>query len=141
MPSLKRLSLISYATIKQKHPSVSSYYRLTAISKAAGILSSRKKSERRGIVSKDPYLKKPLLVSCYHFRIKDHSLCFRIGKKAKIKVKIPLTNHTVAAIKKTIEVRSFTITPTSLSLSLRKEVTLFNPECLLGIDRNASNVT
>ena len=60
---------------------VPSDYRLTAISKAAGILSSRKKSRRRGTIVKDPYLKKPLLVSCYHFRINNHSLFFRISKK------------------------------------------------------------
>jgi putative transposase len=127
--------------MKREYPTVPSYYRLTTISKAAGILSSKKKSERRGITTKDPRLKKPLLVSCYHFRIKDQSLSFRISKKDKV-VKIPLASHSVENIEKEgIEVRSFTLTPTSLSLSIRKEVTPFNPECFLGIDRNASNVT
>ena len=139
--SLKRLSLLAYSNMKQKYFHVLSYYRLTAISKAAGILSSRKKSERRGITSKDPRLKKPLLVLCSQFKIKDQSLCFRISKKDKI-VRIPLTNHTIQTIEKErIEVRSFTLTPTSLSFSLRKVVASFKPECFFGIDRNASNVT
>ena len=90
---------------------------------------------------KDPYLKKSLLVSCYQFRIRDHTLCLRIDKKGKI-VKIPLTKHTIQTIEKGgIEVRSFTLTSTSLSLSLRKDVAPFKPERFLGIDRNASNVT
>jgi putative transposase len=139
--SLKRLSLFAYSTMKRDYPSVPSYYRLTAISKAAGILSSRKKSQRRGNVVKEPYLKKPLLVSCYHFRIKDNSLSFRIYKKGKI-VRIPLTSHTIQTIEKEgIEVRSFTLTPTCLSLSIRKEVAIYKPERFLGIDRNASNVS
>ena len=139
--SLKRLSLLAYSTMKREYPTVPSYYRLTAISKAAGILSSGRKSERRGVTTKDPRLKKPLLVSCYHFRIKDHTLSFRISRKDKV-VKIPLTSHTVEKIEKGgIEVRSFTLTPTSLSLSIRKEIASFKPECFLGIDRNASNVT
>ena len=138
--SLKRLSFLAYSTMKQKYATVPSYYRLTAISKAVGVLSSRRKSERRGIATKDPCLKKPLLVSCYQFKIKDHSLCFRISKKDRI-VRIPLTSHTVQIIEKGgIEVRSFTLTATSLSLSIRKEVTPFKPECFFGIDRNASNV-
>jgi hypothetical protein len=41
--SLKKLSTLSYADLKKHFESVPSYYRLTAISKAAGILSSRKK--------------------------------------------------------------------------------------------------
>jgi len=139
--SLKKLSLLTYSVMKQKYPSVPSYYRLTAISKAAGILASRKKSERRGIITKDPRLRKPLLISCYHFRIRDQYLFFRISRKDKI-AKILLTNHTLQIIEKArIEVRSFTLTPTSLSLSLRKEVTTFIPGCFFGIDRNASNVT
>ena len=139
--SLVKLSLLAYSKMKREYPSVPSYYRLTAISKAAGILLSRKKSQRRGISVKDPFLKKPLLVSCYQFKIKDHSLFFRISTKGKI-VRIPLTNHTVRTIgKEGIEVRSFTLTTTSLSLSIRKEVPIYKPECFFGIDRNASNVT
>src|SRR5271157_3254714 len=61
--SLKRLSCLSYGELKQNYSSIPSYYRLTAISKAAGILAARKKSVRRGIKTRTPYLRKPLLVS------------------------------------------------------------------------------
>ena len=97
--SLKGLSLLTYSAMKQKYPYVPSYYRLTSISKAAGILSSRKKSQRRGGSVRDSYLKKPLLVSCYTSGSKVHFLCFRISKKDKI-VRIPLTSHTVQTIEK-----------------------------------------
>ena len=40
-----------------------------------------------------------------------------------------------------IEVRSFTLTENSLSMSIRKNVLLYFPKSCLGIDRNASNVT
>lgn len=138
--SLKKLSCVVYKDLGTKHDRIPSCYRLTAISKAAGILAARKKSSRRGIRTKDPYLRKPLLVSCYNFRISDadRALIFSISSRRKIKVL--LTKHTLETIKGLV-VRSFTITPTSLSLTVRKAVELYNPKSFVGVDRNASNVT
>lgn len=139
--SLKRLSIIAYHTLSQKYSSAPSYYRLTAISKAAGILASRAKSLRRDVPTKDPFLKKPLLVSCYAFQAKNGFLCFPVGKSSK-KVRIPLTGHTMQEISKEgIEVRSFTLTESSLSPTFRKEIDPYIPSSFLGIDRNASNVS
>jgi hypothetical protein len=45
--SLKMLSCLSYRKLRLEHCAIPSYYSLTAISKAAGILSSRKKSIKR----------------------------------------------------------------------------------------------
>ncbi|MEM3065132.1 MAG: transposase, partial [Candidatus Nitrosotenuis sp.] len=42
---------------------------------------------------------------------------------------------------KTLEPRSFTITPTALSISVRKEVQEIKPESVIGIDRNLRNIT
>jgi putative transposase len=42
---------------------------------------------------------------------------------------------------KPLEPRSFTITPTSLSISVRKQVDEIMPESVMGIDRNLRNVT
>jgi hypothetical protein len=50
-PSMKKLSLLCYGQLKRYE--VYSAYRLTAISKAAGILSARKKSMRRGFFTRD----------------------------------------------------------------------------------------
>jgi len=138
--SLKKLSCLSYNSLSRKYDSIPSYYRLTAISKAAGILSARKKSLRRGAQTKEPYLGKPLLVSCYHFRVSrsEGALTFTIPLKKKIK--ILLTRHTLEAING-LEVRSFTLTTTSLSLTVRKNVDSYAPKSFVGIDRNASNIT
>ncbi|MGH9857021.1 MAG: hypothetical protein ACRD4B_04165, partial [Acidobacteriota bacterium] len=46
-----------------------SYYKLCAISHAAGILANRKKSIKRGTNPRRPYAKRSLLVSCYGFKI------------------------------------------------------------------------
>ncbi|MFI5420373.1 MAG: zinc ribbon domain-containing protein, partial [Nitrososphaerales archaeon] len=88
-----------------------------------------------------PYLKRPLLVSCYHFKITDDGhLQFSIGRRKRIRV--PLSKHTLEAISdRGITVRSFTITRDTLSLSIRKEVNYHAPKSFFGIDRNASNVT
>jgi putative transposase len=138
--SLKKLSTLSYSDLKKHFESVPSYYRLTAISKAAGILASRKKSIRRGIKTKDPYLKRPILVSCYSFLVDKGCLVFKTSRDQKIS--IPLTKHTMRILQQQkIEIRSFTLTPNSLSISYRKETVSYIPRSFSGIDRNASNVT
>ena len=65
---------------------------------------------------------------------------FSVGKKQRMR--ILLNKHTIKLISGIgIKVRSFTITPDSLSLSFRKEVNYHVPRYFFGIDRNASNVT
>jgi putative transposase len=138
--SSKQLSSLAYPRLKQKYGSVPSYYRLTAITKAAGILASRKKSMRRGVPTKDPYLARPQLVSCYHFKLKEGSLCFRVANHREFR--ISLTSHTWKEItKEGVQMRSFTITESVLSISYRRSVTPYAPNYFLGVDRNASNVT
>jgi putative transposase len=137
--SLKKLSILSYKQLKRYN--VPSCYKLCAISKAAGILSSRKKSIRRGYPTKDPYLKKPLLVSCYHFRVVNEKLQIPIGRR-KFK-SIPLNSHTMKILSdKTLQIRSFTITETSLPLCIAKEVQeMTDISGAVGIDRNLRNLT
>ena len=60
--TLKRLSLLCYKELSRYN--IVSYYKLHAISRAAGMLASRKKSIRRGVATKDPYAVRPQLVSC-----------------------------------------------------------------------------
>jgi putative transposase len=137
--TLKRLSKLCYHDLKSNYPEMPSYYYLTAISKAAGFLASRKKSIKRGVKTKEPYLRKPILVSCYGLRIEDGCLLFPVSRNSKRK-SIPLTRHTLSTIQG-VEFRSFTITPTSVSISIRKEAPIYGPKSFLGVDRNASNVT
>src|SRR5436309_13741979 len=68
LSSLRRLSLLSYNELAQYDSP--SCYKLCAISRAAGILASRKKSLRRGLPSRTPYAVRQQLVSCYVFKTK-----------------------------------------------------------------------
>src|ERR1700704_6828239 len=67
--SLRRLSLLSYNQLAQYDSP--SCYKLCAISRAAGILQSRKKSLKRGFPTREPYTIRPCLVSCYGFKVKN----------------------------------------------------------------------
>lgn len=55
--SLGKLSLLCYNQLGQYDSP--SYYKLCAISRAAGILAARKKSVKRGFQPKTPYAVKP----------------------------------------------------------------------------------
>jgi putative transposase len=139
--TLKRLSILSYRELKKSYRDAPSYYKLCAISKASGILASRNKSIKRGYDTKDPYVKRPSLVSCYGFKIVNGRLRIPIisGRKYEF---IELTKHTLDVLKdKSFIVRSFTLTPTSLSLSIAKEVPEIEVSSAIGIDRNLRNLT
>ena len=138
--SLKRLSKLTYGELT-RYESVPSYYKLCAISKAAGILASRKKSIRRGFPTKTPHLSKPILVSCYGFKIENGSLLVPLGDR-KFE-SIPLNAHTLAAVSQTgVAILSFTLTDRSLSLCLAREVEeMQQVGGVVGIDRNLRNVT
>ena len=137
--TLKRLSLLSYHELKCFH--VPSYYKLCAISKAAGILASRKKSIRRGYQSKNPYLKNPMLTSCYGFKIANGKLLIPVRNKQFVENQ--LNPHTLRILSEpTLRVNSFTLTERSLSLSVSKEVEEMKElASTVGVDRNLNNLT
>ena len=115
--TLKRLSLLSYKELRRYH--LPSCYKLCAISKAAGMLKSRKKSIRRGYPTKDPYLKIPLVVSCYRFKVAEGRLIFPLGQKQL--EEIPLNRHSKEVLSEVgLRVNSFTLANGSLSLSMSK---------------------
>lgn len=136
--TLKRLSLLAYQNLKDYQ--ILSYYKLTAISQACGRLAQMKKDIKKGRRPKSPFVQKPYLISCYRFKINRMLLSFPIrhGELANIL----LNDHTTKTISDTsLKIRSFTITPTSLSLSVQKEIEHIRPEKTIGIDRNLRNVT
>jgi putative transposase len=77
--TLKKLSNLSYSQLAEYD--VISYYKLCAISHAAGMLANRKKSLKRGLNPRQPYARRPLLVSCYGFKILDGVLKAPIGNR------------------------------------------------------------
>jgi putative transposase len=137
--SLKRLSLLSYRQLEAYK--IPSYYKLCAISKAAGILAGRKKSIKRGHKTKDPYLKKPILTSCYRFKIQAGSLLIPVGNRAF--EKIQLYPHTIRILAEPgLTTRSFTLTPNSLSLCISKDrEPVMQLKGVLGVDRNLNNLS
>ena len=140
-PSMKKLSLLCYGQLKRYE--VYSAYRLTAISKAAGILSARRKSIRRGFFTRNPYVSRPLLVSCYNVKVQDHKLRVQLGDGRF--EDIPLNAHTLRVLSRAagLRINSFALTATSLSICFSKENEA-EPEGFtdaIGIDRNLRNLT
>jgi putative transposase len=137
--SLKKLSLLTYSHLQDFH--TPSYYKLCAISKAAGILAARKKSIKRGCRTKNPYLKKLLLTSCYGFKIAGENLLIPIGHREF--ETIPLNTHTLRTLAEhKVCTRSFTLTPESLSLCVSKEIeAVAGLTGCVGVDRNLGNLT
>ncbi len=137
--TLKRLCNLAYNQLKRYR--VPSCYKLCAISRAAGILASRKKSLRRGIQTKEPYALKPHLTCCYRFKItKGGSLRIPLGDKRF--EEIPLNNHTLLTLSDpSLRIRSFTLTEKSVSLCISKDVDQKDCVCVVGVDRNLRNLT
>jgi putative transposase len=136
--SLRRLSILSYNQLAQYDSP--SCYKLCAISRAAGILASRKKSIRRGFPTREPYAVRPCLVSCYSFKTKNGGLGIPVARGKRLS--IPLTNHTINVISQPgVEVRSFTLTRDRLCLSIARDVATVECTSTVGVDRNLRNLT
>ncbi len=137
--TLRRLSVLSYHALARFR--VPSYYKLCAISRAAGILASRKKSIRREYPTKSPFLMRPILTSCYGFKTVDGALSIPVGCGQH--QEISLNRHTLGVLSDpTLKVRSFTLTEASLSISYSKEVEEVKGIAgAVGVDRNLRNLT
>jgi len=136
--TLRSLSLLSYNQLaKYDSPSC---YKLCAISRAAGILATRKKSLKRGFPTRTPYAVRPLLVSCYSFKVTHDGLEIPITRGKRLS--IPLTRRTLNVIAQPgIKVRSFTLTRNRLSLCITRDVARVECASTVGVDRNLRNLT
>jgi len=136
--TLKKLSMLSYHTLNEYH--IQSKYKLTAISQAAGRLAQMKRDIRKDKNPKSPFVSKPYLVSCYGFKVNGMLLSIPIGDRNYNH--ILLNQHTISQLsEEKITPRSFTITPHSLSISIRKEIQEIECDGVIGIDRNLRNIT
>jgi len=136
--SLRRLSLLSYNQLAQYDSP--SYYKLCAISRAAGILAARKKSVRRGVPTRTPYAVGQQLVSCYGFKIENGYLRIPVSRGKRFS--IPLTKHVLEVISQPgVDVRSFTLTRNRLSLCIARDTPRIECTSTLGVDRNLRNLT
>jgi len=139
IPSLKVLSLKAYH--KLEYYDVPSYYKLCAISRASGILASRKKSMRRGVPTKSPYAVKQHLTSCYDFKLEGNSIS-RVATGNREFLRIPSNRPTQEVLSDpALRVRSFTLTASVLSICISKEVQEIECTKTAGVDRNLRNIT
>ena len=137
--NMKRLSGLCYHELHDYD--ILSSYKLCAISRAAGILSNRKQSIRRGRDVRDPVVRKPFITNCYGVK---HSGCLlTIPYRKRNPVNILLNYHTQKMLSDpALKVRSFLLTDGNISLCVSKETE--EMECAgtaVGIDRNLRNVT
>ncbi len=137
--SMRGLSLLLYNQLSKYD--IISYYKLCAISHAAGMLANRKKSIRRGLRPRNPYARRPLLLSCYGFKIDDGALKIPVGDRGYLD--IPLNAYVLKVLSnEKVRIRSFTVTSDStVSVCYSKEVIEIECTSTVGIDRNLRNMT
>jgi len=131
--SLKALSVACYPKLKSYQ--LSSAYKLCAISKANGIINRYRKLSREHHM-KTPYCSRKSLTTCYGVRVINGALRMRGG------FSIPLNPHVIRFLSQTgLDVRSVTLTPDSISISVRKQVEPVKLSGILGVDINLNNLT
>jgi putative transposase len=134
--SMKALSKRAYHELAGHD--VATCYRLTAISKAAGILRNYRHALRKHPKAKKPYAAKLMLTDCYGFRVIDGKL--RLPIRAREYVYIPLNAYVLRSIASYV-VRSVCLTACTVSVTFSKEAADIEPTGLIGIDSNLDNAT
>lgn len=135
---MKSLSLKAYRQLAPYQ--VPSYYKLCAISKAAGMLQNYRKLRRKGRSVKEPYARKLQLVTCYGFKIKNGQLL--LPTRHHQHIRIFLNAHTTSTIWQAgLTPRSVTLTENWLAITYSKETVPIHPRGVIGLDRNLDNVT
>ena len=118
--------------------------RLTAISKAAGLLKNYRKTLKKKSNAKPPYVKNAFVVTHYGIEIENGvlKLPFQTRGQAHLPtyVLIPLTKHTLTVLGG-FKVRSITLTKQNLSITYSKDVAEIKPVGFVGVDRNLNNIT
>ena len=136
--NMKRLSSLCYHELRDYD--IMSSYKLCAISRAAGILSNRKQSLKRGRDVKDPVVRRPFITNCYG--IKHNGCMLTIPYKRWNPVNILLNDHVRDVLSdQALRVRSFSLTDDSISICVSKETEMIECTGKVGVDRNLRNVT
>lgn len=136
--SMKKLCNIAYEQLADYD--IISYYKLCAISHAAGILANMKKSITRGFQPREQYATKPLLVSCHGFKIADGTLKVPHGNRQYFD--IPLNNYVKKILSdSSLRIRSFTLAVDAVSICYPKEVEEIECSSIESVDRNRRNLT
>jgi putative transposase len=135
---MKSISLKAYGQLTRYE--TPSYYKLCAISKAAGILRNYKKAFRKKGHAKYPHARRLQLVTCYGFKIKNGEVLLPLSNG--LSISIPLNPHTISTISHPgLSVRSVTLTESRLAIAYAKDSVPIHPKGAIGLDRNLNNVT
>jgi putative transposase len=133
--SLKTLSLKAYHRLSRD---MLGYYRLCAISTATVILRNYRKAKRKNPRTRLPHARRPMLTTCYGFKIDDGLL--RLSIKPRQFAYVKLSDHTQQTLS-AFNIRSVTLTPDSLGIAYSRETVEIEPEGYFEVDRNLDNVT
>src|SRR2546427_2728101 len=138
LTSMKSLCMKAYYQLSAYD--VPTCYRLTAISRAAGILRNyrRELKKKRRRSARVPYVTRLSLTDCYGFRV-IHRLVRLPIRKGEYTF-IVLNDHTLRTVGGHTP-GALTLTANSLSICLSKEIAEIEPVGAIGIDRNLDNVT
>src|SRR6267143_5269577 len=136
LTSMKSLSMKAYHQLSAYD--VPTCHRLTAISRAAGILRNYRRELKRNRSTRVPYVTRLSLTDCYGFRV-IHRLV-RVPVRRGEYAFIVLNDHTFRTISGRTP-RSLTLPANGLSICLSKEIAEIKPVGAVGIDRNLDNVT
>ena len=117
---------------------VPTYYRLSAVSKAVGIISNYHKTLKKQPNAKKPFAIKQGLTDCYGFRLMGTNLRI-VGLRNK-GIYIHLNSHTLQSISGHT-VKSVTLTTCTIAIAFSKEIGVTDVSGLIGIDRNLNNIT
>ena len=134
--NMKKLSGLCYHEMRDFD--ILSSYKLCAISRAAGILSNREQSIRRGRKARHPILRNPFITNCYG--VKHNGCLLTIPYRKGNPINILLNGHTQKMLAG-LDVRSFTMNGTGISICASKETEEIECTGTVGIDRNLRNVT
>jgi putative transposase len=137
--TMKKLCNLAYKQFANYD--IITYYKLCAISHAAGILANRKKSIKRGLQPRHPYAVRPLLVSCYGFKIENGVLKVPLGGRQYFDIPLNSYVRRMLVSEPSLKIRSFTLTADSLSICILKEVIELECAGTEGVDRNLRNLT
>ena len=134
--SMKSLCMKAYHQLSAYD--IPTCYRLTAISRAAGILRNYRREVKKNRSARVPYITRLSLTDCYGFRVIQRLV--RVPIRRGEYVFIVLNDHMLRTIRGRTP-RSLTLTANGVSISLSKEIGEIEPVGAIGIDRNLDNVT
>jgi putative transposase len=136
------LQKLCYHTVLAKY-NILSHYKLCAIKRAAGILSNRKKSIKRGFNTKDPFTYRPQLVLSRFPEVFRELGIIKIPVGDRQNFVIPLTGYTQSVLfGSDLQIHSFTLSANNtVSIAYSKNVEDIECNGASGIDRNLNNLT